>query len=168
MSPGDITTTTRSGGHGRHRSCLLPQWPSSSSPSTRAKLPRAGLAPQLEQRHWGLISTCWILQAGSDQRAKARHCEKYVPRENLLRTAFQTWSFIILFMPKSVLYNHERERERQRVRERERERVFPGGKEELIKKREEQDHAFTLKSWFTSKPTFLTLQPLIYICLLSN
>lgn len=69
-------------------------------------------------------------------------------------------------MPKSVLYNHERDKDR--VREKGRERIFPGGKEELIKKREVQDHAFTLKSLFTSKLTFLTLQPLIYICLLSN
>lgn len=36
-------------------------------------------------------------------------------------------------MPKSVLYNHERDKDR--IRERERERIFPGGKEELIKKR---------------------------------
>lgn len=71
-------------------------------------------------------------------------------------------------MPKSVLYNHERDKDRRRERERERERILPGGKEELIKKREVQDHAFTLKSLFTSKLTFLTLQPLIYICLLSN
>lgn len=83
-----------------------------------------------------------------------------------MRTAFQTSLYIVLFMPKSVLYNHERDKDR--IREGERERIFPGGKEELIKKREVQDHAFTLKSLFTSKLTFLTLQPLIYICLLSN
>lgn len=69
-----------------------------------------------------IISTCCTLEVGSDQRAKARHCEKYVPRENLLRTAFQTWSVIFLFMPKSVLYNHERERETKSKREGERER----------------------------------------------
>lgn len=69
-------------------------------------------------------------------------------------------------MPKSVLYNHERDKDRIRERERERERLFPGGKEELIKKREVQDHAFTLKSLFTSKLTLLTLRPLTYSCLL--
>lgn len=80
------------------------------------------IAPQPEQRQWDWSPPALSWKLESDQCAKARHCEKFVPQENLLRTAFQTWSFITSFMPKSVLYNHERERERDKDRERERER----------------------------------------------
>lgn len=101
-----------------------------------------------------------------------------VPRQGAARrTLPERTCWELLFKPgrlsfylcPNLYFTTTRERERQRQSKREGEReIFPGGKEELIKKREVQDHAFTLKSLFTSKPTFLTLQPLIYICLLSN
>lgn len=131
------------------------------------KLQRFTALPSSSRGNRRLISVCFTGKVNSLIK---------VPRWGAVRNKFTKrtcWELLfkpccILFMPKSVLYNHERDKDRRRERERERERILPGGKEELIKKREVQDHAFTLKSLFTSKLTFLTLQPLIYICLLSN
>lgn len=73
------TSTTRSGGRGRRRSCLLPRRPSSTSPSTRAKLPKAGLAPQPEQRQRG--ADLHLLYPGSWSLID-------VPRQGTVRNTF--------------------------------------------------------------------------------
>lgn len=130
------------------------------------KLQRFNAFPSSSRGNRRLISVCFTGKVNSLIKVP-RWGAVRVHQENLLRTAFQTLLYII-YAQICTLQPRERQRQKKREGERERERILPGGKEELIKKREVQDHAFTLKSLFTSKLTFLTLQPLIYICLLSN
>lgn len=148
-------------------SCLSCGGPAAPHPPPEPNFQRLDLLPSPSRGSGGLISTCFILEDGvwSTCQGKALR-EIRSPREPVENCFSNLVVYRFIYAQICTLQPRERERDKDRVRERE--RIFPGGKEELIKKREVQDHAFTLKSLFTSKPTFLTLQPLIYICLLSN